>query len=566
MELIKTEKRDEFDRKEREQNLYKKFFARLFRDKARIFAIVGLMFLTSLLYVSIPFVLKEGVQRLYLIQKVHYVLILAIVLILANLAITLIKERQVVNFSYRLVNEVKKDLYRGILKKSITKFKRIGVGKVLAFLSYNVSLIKSLVSEWGTVAVQQTLNFLAIFIASFFVDIRLSLLFFAMIPVFIIYLVIVQYIVRNYALQLMTFNKQIFENSYQTLSDFENMKILNTEERRLISFSRILDRDMNVRIQRVLIYQYNKIILHAISLLLIIAFIGIGGQYLNQQEMSFSEFVFFVLYIHLLFRPFEVTLFMSSYFEAGKIGIKTVFPYIATQDFQRIKNIRLKGHISIHDARYRHPRSKFKLKKINLEVRAGERITILGDNNSGKSSFVQMLLHLRKLSFGRIYFDRKMQRELGARTIRNNVAILSRDYLLSNGTIFNFLTSGQKRKMANFDEKLVFLCQEMGLNDKIIGLDARKYQAKISNQDIRFSETEKLKLALVRAVYQDAPILLLDNFWHSFDPKTKQEVKNFIERHCDGRTIIQFSSNEDDLLIESERKFSLNDGKLDLTG
>lgn len=562
MKLIKTDKKDKEDRKADNKRLYKMFFKRLLQDKGRVVAIMITMLLLSLLYASIPFVLKEGVQKLYLVQAYHYILFIAVGLIVANIVVGIIKEKLMVNYSLKFIADLKKDLFKGVLRKTINKFQHVGVGKFLAFISYNVSLVKTLVTQWGAAAIQQMLNFLALFIASFFIDTRLVVLFFAVFPIFIIYLLVIQYIVRNYALKLMTYNKQIFQNAYDTLDDFENVKMMAAEERKANSFDRVIDKDLKARIDRTLIYQYNKIILHGISLLLIIAFVAIGGQFLNQQEMSFSEFIFFVLYIHLLFRPFEIALLMSSYYEAGKIGIKTVFPFLTSKGYSKIENINLKGSIKIDNVTYKYPKGKFRLSKINLDVKAGEKMSIVGRSNAGKSTFVQMLLHARKLQKGDVYYDGKTAEEIGIRTLRTNISVVSKDYLLSTGTIFSFLSFGKKEKMVHFDDDLIILCQELGLNEKIIQMSSRKFQEKIYKNDIRLSESEKLKFALARAAYQDTSVLLLDNFWHNFDSTTKKQISDFINKYCASKTIIQFSSKADDLLIETDRMLELKDGKL----
>ncbi|MFC1616566.1 hypothetical protein ACFL21_05465, partial [Patescibacteria group bacterium] len=143
-----------------------------------------------------------------------------------------------------------------------------------------------------------------------------------------------------------------------------------------------------------------------------------------------------------------------------------------------------------------------------------------------------------------------------------NIAIISRDYLLTKGTIFHFLTSGDKNKMKKFDDKIILLCEELGLNEKIIEIDGKKYQNHISKDDYRFSETEKLKLALVRAIYKDAPILILDNFWHGFDEKNKNQIKTFINKYTSKTTIIQFTSKKDDVLINTDKTYELEGGKL----
>ncbi|MFC1615601.1 ABC transporter transmembrane domain-containing protein [Patescibacteria group bacterium] len=560
MKLLKTKNY----RKKENSDLYKEFIKRLLKEKGEVTIILILMILSAVVYVIIPFVLKDGIQKLYLIRDYYSTIIFAIILIIVGTIIMVLKEKYIVTFSHNFIVKIKKDMFRGVLKKTINKYQKIGVGKVMAYLTYNMSLVKSLVSEWGAVFIQQVLNFLILFVASFFIDIRLAILFFMILPVFILYLIIIQYIVRNYALKLMTLNRRIFENAYQTLGDFENTKISNTEKQRYFSFAGVLDKDNKIRINRVLIYQYNKIILHSINLLLVIVFVAVGGKYLHQQEMNFSEFIFFVLYIHLLFRPFELALFTSSYFEAGKIGLKTVFKYLNNENFFKIDKGKFKGNLKIENATFKHPRNKFRLSKINLDLKKGDRITIYGSNNSGKSTFTEMLMHLRKLQRGKIYLDRLDTKNLGAETIRENITLISVNYLLSSGTIFNFLISGRKEKMKEFDEKLIHLCQELNILDKVISFDSRKFQSKINRNDIRFSQSEKIKLALIRAVYRNTPIIILDNFWHSLDENTKKDISTFIKKHLFRKTIIQLSSKkgEENLLIKTDKEFELEEGKL----
>ncbi len=562
MKLIKTEKKDNIDKKQIERKLYGKFFKRLTNEKGKVVAIFILMLLSSLLYTAIPFVLKEGVQKLYLIQDFHRILFYAVGLIIAFAVISVIKEKVLVEYTMKFVAELKKDFFSGILRKTSNKFANIRTGKVLAYLSYNISLVKSLISEWGSTFVQQSLNFVALFIATFFIDSRLVMLFLAVFPVFFLYLFIIQLIVRKYALNLMTLNKQIFQNAEETLGSFAEVKASAIEDIKARSFNRLVNKDLDVRIERNLIYRYNKVILHAVSMLLVIVFIAVGGKYLNMQELTFSEFIFFVLYIHLLFRPFEITLLMSSYYEAGKIGIKTVFPYVSNEKLSRISKENLSGKIEIRGVTYKNSRSPFKLKKIKLDIESGEKISILGDNSSGKGVFVEMLMAFRRPVSGEVLFDSKSYKELGARTLRKNISVVSENFLLSTGTIFHFLSSGGKKKTKGFDEKLIYLCNELKLNEKILGLDSRKFQAKIYGDDIRFSTSEKIKLALVKAVYGDCPILILDNFWHSFDENNRKLVEKFIKNHCKLKTVIQLSSKNDFLIEKTDNSYLLVNGKL----
>lgn len=102
----------------------------------------------------------------------------------------------------------------------------------------------------------------------------------------------------------------------------------------------------------------------------------------------------------------------------------------------------------------------------------------------------------------------------------------------------------------------------MGLNEKIISLGSRKYENKIFKNDTRFSETERLKLALVRVIHQEVPIILFDNFWHAFDSKTKNKISDLIVRYCQKRTIIQLTSIEENPLIVTTDKYRLENGKI----
>jgi len=561
MQLLNTKIKNQTTLKEKNKKLYTLFFKRLLKDKIKIILIGVLMFFTALLYVAIPFILKEGIQKLYFIQTFHYVLIAGVVFIILYAVLSILKEKLVVSYSLTFIADLKKDLFKGVLRKTINKFQFIGGGNILAFLSYNVSLIRSLIEDWGAVFIQQMLNFIALFAASFFIDARLSVLFFILMPVFVVYAFIIQYIVRNFALELNTLNKNIFQNAYDTLSDFTNLKINIQEEKRLFSFSKLIDKDRDIRIKRTLIYQYNKVILHAISLLLIVVFVLIGGQMLNMQEMVFSEFIFFVLYIHLLFRPFEVALQMSSFFEAGKIGIKSVFRFISDNDFSELKNIHFKGGINIENLTYKNTRSRFRLAKINLDIKAGEKITIIGNSSSGKSQFLQMLLHFRKPQKGYISFDGLKAEELGIRTIRKNISVVSKDYFLGNMTVSNYLSSGDPAKLFKNQNRLINFCQELKLLEKIIQIDGKKMQTRLNKEDFRFSETEKIKLALVRACMQNNSIVVFDNFWHFFDEETLGEVKAFVKKHFNQKTIIQLSTKSDNLLIEPDRTLNLVNGK-----
>ena len=119
MRLLSIKYRDKESVKEKNKKMYKMFFSRLLKHKLQLILIAVLMFFTSLLYVSIPFVLKEGIQKLYTIQSYHFILIAGVVLVVLYMLLSLLKEKQIVSFTFKFIADLKKELFKGILRKGL---------------------------------------------------------------------------------------------------------------------------------------------------------------------------------------------------------------------------------------------------------------------------------------------------------------------------------------------------------------------------------------------------------------------------------------------------------------
>lgn len=180
--------------------------------------------------------------------------------------------------------------------------------------------------------------------------------------------------------------------------------------------------------------------------------------------------------------------------------------------------------IRFENVSFTYPKTeKTVLKNINLELRPNERVGLVGLNGSGKTTFVKLLTRLYDPTDGRITINGIDIKDIPYKQYSSNIGIVLQDYYL-----FAYSVKENIILDAPYDEEKLALCLEKSGSDKRIG-ELKKgidtYVSKTLDKDgIEFSGGEGQKLALARAIYKDAPILILDEPTSALDPIAEYDL------------------------------------------
>ena len=193
------------------------------------------------------------------------------------------------------------------------------------------------------------------------------------------------------------------------------------------------------------------------------------------------------------------------------------------------------------------------LREINLEVKPGTTVAIVGRSGAGKTTLVSLIPRFYEHTSGEITIDDIDIRKIDPRFLRRRIGIVPQEDFLFEGTIEENIKLG---KRAASDEEVIAAAQKANIHDFIMSLP-NKYETRVGPEGAQLSQGEKKRLSIARALIHDPAILILDEATSSLDVKSEEKISQALKEATKERTTFiiahRFSTVKDaDLVIMLE--------------
>ena len=230
----------------------------------------------------------------------------------------------------------------------------------------------------------------------------------------------------------------------------------------------------------------------------------------------------------------------------------------AADDVAANQDIRLTGTISVSGLRFGYPGSEPLLNEVNLEVPAGTFVAISGSSGVGKSTLLRLLMGMGTPEAGEIAFDGARIDEIGVATVRAGIGYLAQQPMLFRGTLRDNLMLFAERDL---EERALELANELGLNEVVARLPDGLETWIGDDMSYALPSGVRQKIAIVRALVADPPIILFDEANSNFDQEGDQQLVAMLERLRQDKTIIMVS-HRPSLQRMADRRLVLSGGRL----
>ncbi|KAJ0027283.1 hypothetical protein Pint_36035 [Pistacia integerrima] len=200
------------------------------------------------------------------------------------------------------------------------------------------------------------------------------------------------------------------------------------------------------------------------------------------------------------------------------------------------------------------------LNKMNLHIRAGETVALVGPSGGGKTTLVKLLLRLYDPLSGHILIDNHNIQNIRLDNLRRHVGLVSQDITLFSGTVAENI--GYRDLMRKIDMEKVELAARTANADEFIGKLPQGYETNIGPRGSRLSGGQRQRLAIARALYQDFSILILDEATSALDSRSELLVRQAVERLMENHTVFVIAHRLETVMM-AKRVFLLNEGKLE---
>jgi subfamily B ATP-binding cassette protein MsbA len=256
-----------------------------------------------------------------------------------------------------------------------------------------------------------------------------------------------------------------------------------------------------------------------------------------------GTFLAFIVAVFKLYDPVRKFAQFYNNFQQAMGASSAIFAFMDAKDdvHERSKPVQLpKFHQGI---RFEHVSfayddgngaSRPVLQDVDLEVKAGEVVAIVGSSGAGKTTMVHLIPRFFDVTGGRLTIDGRDVRELSLASLRAQIGIVTQDTILFNDTVRNNIAYGQP----NVSLPVVRIAAEAALADGFISELPEGYDTIIGERGVRLSGGERQRIAIARALLKNAPILILDEATSALDSESEALVSSALQNLMAGRTTV----------------------------
>ncbi|AIS62093.1 ABC transporter ATP-binding protein [Listeria ivanovii] len=280
-------------------------------------------------------------------------------------------------------------------------------------------------------------------------------------------------------------------------------------------------------------FSFNYFLMRLISLFALL----FGAYFTINGEISYGEFVGFILLTNVFIRPIEKINNVIESYPKGFAGFKRFLEVMDTEptiqdkkDAVPAKDFR--GDIEYNRVSFQYSDGKNVLKHINLSIKAGETVAFVGPSGAGKTTICNLLPRFYDVSDGGITIDGDDIKDVTLPSLRAQIGVVQQDVFLFSGTIRENIAYG---KLDATDEEINHVIKLAHLS-KVVDELPDGLDTIIGERGVKLSGGQKQRLAIARMFLKNPPILILDEATSALDTETEQVIQASLEELAEGRT------------------------------
>ena len=440
----------------------------------------------------------------------------------------------------RMERDMRKDLFQHIQTLSFDFFDNVKTGHIMSRIINDLREISELAHHGPEDIFLSIVMLIGSFIILMLIDWKLTLIIYSFLP-FLIYYAISKRKKMTKAFRLVrkkiaAVNAQV-ENS---ISGIRVAKSYTNEDFEIEKFD-----EGNQRFNDSREYAYKAMAeffsgIFFLSNLLNIMALSIGGFFVYKGIINIGDLVAYILYINFFLQPIRKLTNFTQQFQNGMTGFERFIEIMQIEPSIRdsnnsitIKN-KLKGEIEFKNVTFSYNDNRNVLHKINLKVKAGEMIALVGPSGGGKTTFCNLIPRFYEVNSGAIMIDGTDVRNFSLKSLRNNIGLVQQNVFLFTGTIRENILYGNPEAS---EEEIIQAAKDANIHQFIINLDDG-YDCYIGESGIKLSGGQRQRIALARVFLKNPSILVLDEATSALDSETELFIQKSVEKLSTDRTVL----------------------------
>lgn len=487
-----------------------------------------------------PMITQHALDEVIPNEDVRMLFILVGVLIctyVVSVIFTTIRSRIMVNVSQNIIFDIRRDIFAHLQKLPFQYYDDRPHGKILIRVVNYVNSVSDMLSNGLINVVLEILNLIFIVVFMFCVDVKLSLVVMAGVPILAAFMFWIKKRQRRAWQQVSNKNSNLNAYLQENIVGAKITQIFAREEENAETFAELSDRCRGAWMKAV---KYSNLVwpgIDNISVWVRAAIFIFGLLILGQGNTSLGVIVAISSYASRFWQPIMNLGNIFNNFINNIAYLERIFetldePVTVDDAEDAIEMPKIKGEVTFENVTFGYEADKMVLKNLSFTVKPGESVALVGPTGAGKSTIVNLISRFYNVNEGRVLIDGQDISKVTLHSLRSQMGIMLQDSFIFSGTIEENIRYGK----LDATEEEIIRASETVCADEFIRRFQDGYQTEVKERGSLLSQGQKQLISFARTLLSDPAILVLDEATSSIDVQTERALQQGLNAMLQGRT------------------------------
>lgn len=466
-------------------------------------------------------------------------------LLFINYRVRYVQMAESQNTGQRIIRDLRTDLYRHYQTLSPRFYQKHPLGKLVTRLTSDIENLSEMLSSGGLAILADLAMILGAMAGMFIMDWQLALVTVATLTVLIFMMEFFRGRARHAYDDIRVKAARINAFLQENFAGMELVQLYRRENKNYQHFEALNRSNLQSGLDSIFYSTAFNAVVEFMTLITLVLILWLGGLQVNSGTLTIGALVGFFLFVRKMFEPVEDVSEKYSILQSGLASIDKVMALFQEQPDMLHQQLaqesgadhlpKASGDIIFENVTFGYKPEHPILKNLNLHIRPGEKIAIVGPSGAGKTTLIKLLLRFYDVDSGALKLDGKDVRAWNLHALRRNVVSIQQDdFLFSRSVSENIALEAYRPDMAPDLHRAA----EQSNALKVIERLPKGFEEPLEERGKNLSAGEKQLLLFARAIYHDPAILVLDEATSAIDPVTENLVQEAMDKLMVDRTVL----------------------------